>query len=436
MTVVAPDGSSLHANGRSASFDIADWHRLVEAAQGDSLELKVRARVEGRWLEYAPFPIYVSQHELKAWGLTYRRIAPGYEIWSKMGLYQRSLADFSESAIFENSSIAGGCVNCHNANRTDPSSFVFHVRGPHGATLVQREGKREWLNTKTDETLGFCVYPYWHPSGRYVAFSTNQTNQAFHAVADERVEVFDHASDVQIYDVERHELLLTPLLKTDDWMESYPVFSPDGKTLYYCTSRQYADIAADYKKIRYNICAISFDEETGTFGQQVDTLIRADAMGKSAVHPRPSYDGRYLMYTLCDYGCFPIWHEESDQWLLDLESQSARPMDEVNSAHADSYHNWSIDSHWFVFTSRRDDGLHSRLYIASIDDDGHISKPFMLPQRRPKKYNSENFFSYNTPDFTLRKVSFNKRAASGEVLSAERKRIGVRPGWNHQPEEQ
>ena len=67
-----------------------------------------------------------------------------------------------------------------------------------------------------------------------------------------------------------------------------------------------------------------------------------------------------------DYGYFSIWHNESDQWLLDLQTGEAREMKEINSDKADSYHNWNVNSHWIVFTSRRDDGLYSRLYLASM----------------------------------------------------------------------
>ena len=92
----------------------------------------------------------------------------------------------------------------------------LHIRGPHGATLLRKDyGPVTAYNTKTDRTLGLCVYPYWHPSGRYIAYSTNTTNQLFHSAGKNRVEVFDTASDLQVYDVEKNELLLSPLLKQD-----------------------------------------------------------------------------------------------------------------------------------------------------------------------------------------------------------------------------
>ena len=191
------------------------------------------------------------------------------------------------------------------------------------------------------------------------------------------------------------------------------------------TCRQ-MEYPAHYKEEKYNLCKIAFDPETGKFGEQVDTLFNAVAMGKSLTWPRPSYDGRYMMFTLMDYGYFSIWHEESDQWLLDLQTGEAREMKEVNSPKADSYHNWSLNSHWFVFTSRRDDGYYSRLYLASIDEKGNISKPFILPQRNPQEYYGESIYSFNTPDFTKKKVEFDAYNAGREILSDKRVATKVR----------
>ena len=44
----------------------------------------------------------------------------------------------------------------------------------------------------------------------------------------------------------------------------------------------------------------------------------------------------------------------------------------------------------------------------------------MLPQRHPKNYYDESVYSFNTPDFTKRKVDFNDRAAASEVMSDRR----------------
>ena len=246
----------------------------------------------------------------------------------------------------------------------DPDQFTFHVRGDHSATLVSQNGKREWLKAKNDSLKGSMVYPYWHPSGKYCAYSTNTTHQSFHAVKDERIEVFDQASDVFVYQPATHELILDSLLMTKDHYETYPVFSPDGKTLYFCSSTA-EPIPSGYKDIKYNICKIGFDAATGKFGNQVDTIFNARELGKSATHPRPSYDGRYIMFTMSD-------------------------------------------------------GLYTRLYLACIDDKGNVSKPFLFPQRNPKKYYDELLDSYNTPDFTSKPVELDARAARNEIMSDKR----------------
>ena len=400
VVVRGSKGGELHANGDGAYFDIDDWHQLTQQNKGGELTFTVCILNDGQWKQYKDFVVSVSPYSLDEWGLTYRRIAPGYEAFSKMGLYQRCLSTFDEFPIIENTQVPGMCVNCHSAHQTDPQKFVFHVRGDHGATMFQIDGQREWLKAKNDLLGGSMVYPYWHPSGKYCAFSTNQTRQGFHVVPNERIEVFDLSSDVFVYHPATHEILTDSLLQTKDWSENSPVFSPDGKTLYYMTCLQ-QDYPTHYKDEKYNLCKISFDPETGAFGNEVDTVFNAVAMGKSLTWPRPSYDGRYLLFTLMDYGYFSV-------------------------CKADSYHNWNLNSHWIVFTSRRDDGYYTRLYLASIDDKGRFSKPFLLPQRHPKEYYDESIYSFNTPDFTKRKVDFDAYNAGREILSDKRTETRVR----------
>lgn len=425
VTVKGSKGGELTVSGDYADFPIDKWHEITAQNAGGTLTFSVSAKIDGKWMSYRDFSVNVSSRPLDEWGLTYRRIAPGYEVYSKMGIYQRDLSTFDESPIIENTMTNGQCYNCHTPNRTDPSSFVFHVRGDHGATMIQRGGECTWLKAVNDSLGGAMVYPYWHPSGRYIAFSTNQTRQGFHVGLDKRLEVFDLSSDVLVYDVDKNEIILDSLLTSKIWSENTPVFSPDGKSLYFtsCIQQEYP---ANAKDERYNLCRVGFDEATGKITGPVDTIFNAVAQGKSVTWPRPSYDGRYLMFTLSDYGYFSIWHKESDQWLYDLTKGEARPVDEINSDDADSYHNWSDNSRWIVFTSRRDDGLYSRLYLTSLNDDGTFTKPFLLPQADPLTYYGEGLQSFNTPDFTKTKVEFDSRRAVKDIISPDRLPTKVR----------
>lgn len=415
---VSGTSGSLRSRGRSFTrFPIRRWHRLLKASAGQTLNVAVKAKKEGEWMTYEPFSIYVSQ-DPSDFGLVYRKLAPGYISYSKMGIYERDLSSFRERALIENTSFTG-CVNCHTSNRCDPESFSLHIRGAHGATLLRAHGALDAYDTKTDSTSGFCVYPYWHHSGKYIAYSINTTRQAFHEGPDKIIEVFDHASDIGVYDVDNGKLLLPPSLKGDHRWETFPAFSADGKTLFFCAAKP-RPIPDSLSSIRYNLLKTDFDPATGAVGTVINTVLDAEADNKSVSFPRPSYDGKYLMYTLSDYGNFSIWHHEADLWLLDLKTGEARPIDEVNSEDTESFHNWDSSSRWFVFSSRRDDGLHTRLYLCHIDENGVCAKPFMLPQRNPKRYYSSLFLSFNAPEFVNHPVPFQTHKAARLINSEAR----------------
>lgn len=424
VVLKSPDGKTLRSGGKtSTKFPIKKWARLLQKSIGDSVMVSVSAKKNGKWESYEPFGMYVSPDPID-YGLDYRLLESGYEIYSHMGIYERELSTFKQRAIIENTQF-DGCVNCHSFNHNDPSAMSLHIRGKHGATLLQFDGKLAAYNTKTDSTLGFCVYPYWHPSGNYIAFSTNSTRQGFHVQPDKIIEVFDLDSDMQVYDVRNNQIITAPQIKREGIWESFPAFTPDGRTLYFTAAKAIA-IPGELTQSHYNLMKVSFDPETGTIGNDVELVIDAASMSKSVCFPKPSYDGRYLMYTLCDYGTFSIWHHESDLWLLDLLTGETRPIDEVNSDDTDSYHNWSSNSRWFVFSSRRDDGLFTRPYIAHFDENGVAGKPFMLPQRDPANYYEDLFRSFNVPEFVTGPVKMNKIRAQKAINAPERVQFGFR----------
>lgn len=43
---------------------------------------------------FRTFDIFVDEESLKEWGITYRLVAPGYELYGMQGLFQRNLSDF------------------------------------------------------------------------------------------------------------------------------------------------------------------------------------------------------------------------------------------------------------------------------------------------------------------------------------------------------
>lgn len=380
-----------------------DWETLKQP--GQAVSVRIQGKLQEHWVEYEPFTLIVSADSIDPY-LCYRLIEPGYEVWNKMGIFQRCLENYDEVAVLTNDQTNGGCMNCHSFNQRDPEQMLFHLRKELGGTYVIRGEEIEKLNTKTPETISALVYPYWHPSGRYVAFSTNDTQQASHSTDPNRIEVFDNRSDVVVYDVERHEIFSCPQLKAEGVFETFPCFSPDGSMLYFCSADS-VHVKSAYQDVHYSLCGISFDAESATFGSEVDTLYNARVEGGSVSFPRVSPDGRWLMYTHHGFGNFSIWHKDADLWMVDLKAQSDTvvrfPLTALNSPDVDSYHSWSSTGRWVVFSSRRIDGLYTRLYLAHQDEAGNFSKPVLVPQKDVHYYDRQ-MKSYNIPELVQGKI--------------------------------
>ena len=111
------------------------WKQLLISNQGDSLLFTVSIKQEGKWSTYKPFPMYISPHPID-YGLVYRKIAPGYEVYSRMGIYERDLSSHKERPLVENTLVKGMCVsNCHALTVRTRAISVFtseeHIGAAH-----------------------------------------------------------------------------------------------------------------------------------------------------------------------------------------------------------------------------------------------------------------------------------------------------------------
>lgn len=411
-------------------FDSVAWRSLLTEARGEDIVLSLYSQRAGEWVKHPDAVVTVAKEEIDPY-LTYRLIEPSYELYRQLGLYQRNITNFEEVPIYENNAEYetenNHCINCHaTQNNGATHRALFHVRGEHGGTIFTHDGKAERLNMKCDSTLGNAVYPAWHPTEPWVVFSSNKTGQTFYLKQKDKIEVIDYGSDLIFYDVENNKIC--NVLKTPVEMETFPTWTPDGKTLYYCSA--YVDALAqipdtamanprntaasdsivnNFSKVNYNLMAIDFDHDSRTFGQP-RLVLDCKAHGGSATVPRVSPDGRWLLFTIGRFGQFHIWHSNSDLWIMDLKAadpaQTAHRLEHANSDNVDSFHNWSSNGRWIVVSSRRDDGNYTRPYIAYFDAEGHDHKAFLLPQEDPEQ-NLMRMKSYNVPEFSRTAVTVN-----------------------------
>lgn len=430
----------LVVGGRDVIPDVDDWHNLLALTLSDTLYTDVYVKRDGHWLCYPAQRNYIAPDSIDQY-LSYRLIPPSYISYEDITINQRDLTNFNTYIIYDNRPLTEGekgqCVNCHSYQDWNRMGRMqLHLRENHGGTVIVDGDKAVKVTLKTDSMRSAGVYPAWHPIENLIAYSVNSTGQVFHTRDTQKVEVIDYGSDLILFDPS-HNTAYT-ICNDSNEMETFPAWSPDGRTLYYCSAHYVqqtdnidAELDSGYQSLHYNIYSRSFDPKTLHFGSP---QLVVDAAGglpisnedstltrkpQSATMPRLSPDGCYLLFTLGDYGNFHVWHKSSDLWLLDLQTKELKPLTEANSSDVESYHSWSSNGRWIVFSSRRMDGNYTRPYIAYFDKQGRVHHPFLLPQSATDYYETL-FKSFNIPEFMAAPVRVSHKtildAASKDAL--------------------
>lgn len=305
------------------------------------------------------------------------------------------------------------CINCHTFCKNKSEKMLFHVRERYAGTVFWNNKELTKINTKTENTISSGVYPSWHPDGRHVAFSANHIVQTFHSLPEKRVEVIDTLSDILIYDTEKNFVFSNSDISSSHYLETFPEWSSDGQTLFFCRAK--ALPPDKYADIRYELCKINFSPESQTFGG-IDIILNFEDEKKSITFPKVSPDGKFLLFCKVDYGNFSIWHNESDLYYINLETNEIKEAKQLNSNQSESYHSWSSCGNWIVYSSRKQDGLYTHSYISFFDSNGNFSKPFILPQKNPDFY-LKSLKSYNKPEFLISKLILPRINLAEFILS-------------------
>jgi hypothetical protein len=361
------------------------WHPLIDANRGKDLLVDVYAREDGRWRRYRTIVNRIAEEDIDGY-VAYRLIGPVHTRWREVGVYQRDLTTYRESAVLEGTSLDAACVNCHSFPGNDPNRMFLGVRSRmlDNVTLLVADGQV----TKVGSKFGYTA---WHPSGRIAAYSLNKVRQFFHAAGAEVRDVVDIDAALVYYNPKTHAAKMVPRASDKDRLETYPAWSPDGRYLYYCSAPiRWTDRNAVprecYAEIKYDLMRIAYDVERDAWGDP-ETVLSADETGLSILMPRVSPDGKFLLFCMCRYGCFPVYQPTSDLYLMDLATGEHARLD-VNSEFSESWHSWSSNSRWIAFSSKRGGGDFTRCYLSYVDQTGKVHKPFILPQRDPAFYDS------------------------------------------------
>jgi hypothetical protein len=415
VRIYGAEGEDIVIASRNPSvvIPLRPWRKLLSQNRGGRITLDIYVKSEdGRWSRFDSVKNDVAREEIDS-HLVYRLIGPVCNLFRNIGIYQRNLENYDESPIVANDSL-GGCINCHSFVKNRPDMFSLHVRpGPNkkvdAGMIVVRDGHAVRFKTQTKAAPKPPSYTSWHPSGSVAAFSMNKPSQYFRGAGAEVRDVFDSDSDLAVVNVETGAVSTSPGISDPDRLETFPGWSADGKVLYFSSAKMSwghdkPPAIEDFGNVRYDLMCVRYDIEKNAWSRP-ETILTAADTGMSIVEPRASPDGRYLLFCMSTYGGFPIYQTSNDLYLMDLKSKSGKYRRlECNSNQTDSWHCWSSNSRWIVFSSKRDNGLLARLYFSYIDSEGREHKPFVLPQKDPTFYDTW-LKTYNVPELVTGPVT-------------------------------
>lgn len=407
-------------------IDQDTWKKLLTANAGKPLRITVYTKNRsGQWKKYSNIVNTIASEPVDTY-CTYRLLNFQYNFWNDLRECQRDLTSFDETEFLNsqhhrvNSALESKCMNCHMPYKNNPDRFVLQIRSIKGGaeTVITNGDSIDVVSSK----LG---YPAWHPDGTLIAFSVYKVQQYFHSTGKQFIDVYDNGSDIAIYDNVNRKVLPLPQISQANILETWPAWSSDGKYLYFCSapvpwtdSKQ--EPPENFNRTRYSLLRISFDNTTRSFGS-IDTVISAAQIKQSIVQPKISPDNRFCIFGMQDYGAYPHTNASSDLYIIDMQTMQYRKLP-VNSDYNESWHSWSKNSRWILFSSKRGGGIFTRLYLSHIDSSGNASKPFVLPQEDPDFYNSFTK-CYNVAEFADAPLRFTERQMNDIIF--KRKPIKV-----------
>lgn len=412
VRIYARRGPTIKIFSRSPNIVIParPWRELLSQNRSEDLHYDIFVQAQdGTWSLFPTLTNRIGPEAIDPF-LVYRRMHPThYLVSGEVGLYQRDLRNYNETLILKNKHYKhGGCVNCHSFCSNSPDKTLIAVRSaPYGScTLLINRNQVKKIGSK-------FTYAAWHPSGKLASFSINNVRQLMHAARNEVREAVDIDSTMVYYLADSQTVKTSAQISKKERLETYPTWAPNGRFLYFCSapkqwfSPKEEPTIESSPRIKYDLVRIGYNLELDTWGE-LETVLGAEQTNKSALLPRISPDGRWLLLCMTDYGSIPAFQAESDLYLIDLQAAEqtgrpiARPLD-INSDQSESWHSWAGNSRWIAFSSKRRDGVFTRVYLSYVDSAGKVYKPLLLPQKDPTFFD-HCLEAFNTPELVTQAV--------------------------------
>ncbi len=291
------------------------------------------------------------------------------------------------------------CGNCHSfsANGKVMGMDVDYANDK-GSYAIVHVGRSMTLDSSTimtwsdfkkqDKQKTFGLLSQISPDGNWV-ISTVKDHSVF--VAKPQLDFsqlfFPIKGILALYRPQKKEFTELQGANDPQFVQSNPVWSPNGKTVYFIRSKAFhldvknnqvlltaaecADFLKNGKPFRYDICCVPFNNAKGG---AATLLPGASNNGMSNYFPRISPDGKWIVF--CKSANFSLLQPDSKLFIMPAGGGEPRLM-KCNRSLMNSWHSFSPNGKWMVFSSK---GLsiYTQLYLTHIDEKGMDSPPVLL----------------------------------------------------------
>jgi len=296
------------------------------------------------------------------------------------------------------------CANCHSFSR-DGQWLGIDVDGPQNdkglyalvplrsETVIHESDVIKWNARGEIATMRFGFMSRVSPDGNYVLTSIESHDSLGRPAADRIYNAgYKDFGFGQVFYPTRGILAwyskatgkLQPLPGADDprFVHCCGVWSPDGQSIVflraearapYPAGRPLSTFANDPNEtpIQYDLYRIPFNDGRGGGPEPIPGASRN---GRSNSFAQVSPDGRWIVWVQARNGL--LMRPDSELYIIPAQGGAARRLN-CNAAPMNSWHSWSPNSRWLVFSSKRR-GPYTRMYLTHIDEHGNDSPAILI----------------------------------------------------------
>jgi tetratricopeptide (TPR) repeat protein len=294
------------------------------------------------------------------------------------------------------------CGNCHSFSKDGKTIGMdvdyandkgsYYISSLSGKTEITYDKIMTWSDYKRDDKeLTFGLLSQVSPDGKNV-ISTVKDRSIFVAVdnLDYSQLFFPIKGILAVYNTANKKINSLPGADNRELCQSNPIWSPDGNTILFTRTTAYRNSKAEQstevilpteyaseflegkKDFKFDIYKIPFNNGNG--GVAVP-LNGASGNGMSNFFPKYSPDGKWIVFTQAKN--FMLLQPDAKLYIMPSGGGEPRLMNCNNLGTMNSWHSWSPNGKWLVFSSKAK-GPYTQLFLTHIDENGNDSPAILL----------------------------------------------------------